>query len=47
MLYTVIGLCWLIGWIVLKFVSIVMNKSDASEMGDLYKEFKPDKDNFN
>ena len=47
MLYTIIGLAWLVGWIGLKFISIVMNKSDSSEMNDLYKEFKPDKDSFN
>ena len=46
MLYTVVGLAWLVGWICLKAVAIFMDKADKAEMSTLYKEFKPDRKDF-
>lgn len=46
MLYTVVGLCWLVGWIALKAVSIFMDKADKKEMNKIYSEFKPLKEDF-
>ena len=46
MLYTIVGLAWLVGWIGLKAIAIFMDKTDKTEMNTLYKEFKPNKGDF-
>ena len=46
MVYTIVGLAWLCGWIGLKVISLFMHKDDKVEMNELYKEFKPDKADF-
>ena len=43
MVYTLLGLCYIVGWIGLKLLTSFMTKVDKQEMNELYKEFKPDK----
>ncbi len=43
MVYTLLGLFYIVGWIGLKLLMMFMNKADKTEMNELYKDFKPDK----
>ena len=46
MLYMLVGITWLLGWLCLKIISMFMAKSDRDEMNEFYKEFKPNKDSY-
>ena len=46
MLYTILGLAWLVGWMIVKIIAAFYNKADAEEVNKLYKEFKPNKKDF-
>ena len=40
-MYTIMGLLFIVGWIVIKFVSMFMNSKDKQEINAMYKTFKP------
>ena len=42
-MYTVLGMSWLVGFIVLKVITIFMNKSDKTELSKDFRSFKPNK----
>ena len=46
MLYTVVGMLFIVGWVVLKVALVFISKVDSKEINDMYKEMKPDKKDF-
>ena len=46
MLYTIVGMVFIVGWVVLKVALVFISKADAVEINDMYKEMKPDKQDF-
>ena len=46
MLYITLGMAYILGMFAVKLMTIFMTKNDKQEITGLYKEFKPDKKDF-
>ena len=46
MLYIIVGMLFIVGWIVLKFALIFVSAKDRQEIDEMYKSFKPIKEDF-
>ena len=46
MIYSIVGMGFIVGWVVLKFALLFVSKADRKEINDMYKGMKPDKKDF-
>jgi len=46
-MYTIMGIAFIIGWIVIKTVTIFMGSKDKREINSMYRSFKPDRKDWN
>ena len=42
-MYTIMGIGFIVGWIVIKVSTMFMNSTDRKEINSMYKGFKPNR----
>ena len=42
-MYTIMGMLFIVGWIVVKALTLFMSKADKSEINTMYKSMKPNR----